>query len=107
MMKTTRREWMAGTAATALVGGRAMAVAPVRGLGKVKPLPLRDVRLLPSDYARAVEVNRLYLLSLSADRFLHNFRKYAGLEPKAPIYGGWESDTIAGHSLGHYLRRWC
>ncbi|WP_343615126.1 glycoside hydrolase family 127 protein [Novosphingobium sp.] len=103
MMKTTRREWMVGTAATALVGGRAMAVAPVRGLGKVKPLPLRDVRLLPSDYARAVEVNRLYLLSLSADRFLHNFRKYAGLEPKAPIYGGWESDTIAGHSLGHYL----
>src|SRR3546814_5514883 len=28
---------------------------------------------------------------------------YAGLEPKAPIYGGWESDTIAGHTLGHYM----
>ncbi|MCB8835230.1 glycoside hydrolase family 127 protein, partial [Escherichia coli] len=23
--------------------------------------------------------------------------------PKADIYGGWESDTIAGHTLGHYL----
>jgi DUF1680 family protein len=103
MMKTTRREWMAGTAAAAMLGGRAMAATPVRAAGKVRSLPLTDVRLLPSDYARAVEVNRQYLLSLSPDRFLHNFRKYAGLEPKAPIYGGWESDTIAGHSLGHYM----
>jgi DUF1680 family protein len=57
----------------------------------------------PFGYATAVEVNIEYLLSLEPDRFLHNFRKYAGLEPKAPIYGGWESDTIAGHSLGHYM----
>jgi hypothetical protein len=64
---------------------------------------LSAVRLLPSDYATAVEVNRGYLLSLSPDRFLHNFRKYAGLEPKAPVYGGWESDTLAGHTLGHYM----
>jgi len=70
---------------------------------RAKPLPLADVRLLPSDYATAVDVNIAYLLSLSPDRFLHNFRKYAGLEPKAPIYGGWESDTIAGHTLGHYI----
>ncbi|PSJ39960.1 glycoside hydrolase family 127 protein [Allosphingosinicella deserti] len=68
-----------------------------------KPLPLSAVRLKPSHYATAVEVNRKYLLSLDPDRFLHNFRKFAALEPKAPIYGGWESDTIAGHTLGHYL----
>jgi len=40
---------------------------------------------------------------LSADRLLHNFMVYAGLPAKAPLYGGWESDTIAGHTLGHYL----
>ncbi len=34
---------------------------------------------------------------------LHNFRKYAGLEPRAAIYGGWENDTLAGHTLGHYM----
>jgi DUF1680 family protein len=68
-----------------------------------KPLPLSAVRLLPSDYATAVEINLRYLLSLSPDRLLHNFRKYAGLEPKAPVYGGWESDTLAGHTLGHYM----
>lgn len=68
-----------------------------------KPLPLAAVRLLPSDYAAAVETNRSYLLGLSPDRLLHNFRKYAGLEPKGPVYGGWESDTLAGHTLGHYM----
>ncbi len=68
-----------------------------------KALPLSAVRLLPSDYATAVETNRRYLLGLSPDRLLHNFRKYAGLQPKAAIYAGWESDTLAGHTLGHYM----
>jgi DUF1680 family protein len=25
------------------------------------------------------------------------------LAPKGAVYGGWESDTIGGHTLGHYL----
>ena len=44
-----------------------------------------------------------YLLRLDPDRLLSGFRKEAGLKPKAEAYGGWESMTIAGHSLGHYL----
>jgi DUF1680 family protein len=70
---------------------------------RAQPLPLGDVRLLPSPFAAAVEANRNYLLSLEPDRLLHNFRKFAGLEPKGEPYGGWEADTIAGHTLGHYL----
>lgn len=105
-MKANRREWMAGVAALAICAvplrGLAAVVAPRVPL-RAKPLPLTDVRLRPSAFATAVEVNIEYLMSLEPDRFLHNFRKYAGLEPKAPIYGGWESDTIAGHSLGHYM----
>lgn len=105
-MKASRRQWMAGVAAVALCGvaprGFAAVVKPVMPL-RATPLPLNDVRLDASDWATAVEVNEAYLLSLSPDRFLHNFRKYAGLEPKAEIYGGWESDTIAGHTLGHYM----
>ena len=69
----------------------------------VSPLPLSDVRLLASPYRTAVDVNATYLLTLDPDRFLHNFRKGAGLTPKGEAYGGWEQDTIAGHSLGHYL----
>jgi DUF1680 family protein len=61
------------------------------------------VRLKPSAFATAVEVNRGYLHRLDPDRLLHNFRVYAGLPARAPRYGGWEADSIAGHSLGHYL----
>lgn len=62
-----------------------------------------DVRLLDSPFRQASERNARYLLSLDPDRLLHNTRKYAGLEPKGELYGGWESLGIAGHTLGHYL----
>ncbi|GAO39813.1 hypothetical protein SCH01S_39_00980 [Sphingomonas changbaiensis NBRC 104936] len=70
---------------------------------RAKPLPLASVRLLPSPWLDAVEGNRRYLHALEPDRLLHNYRTSAGLMPKGAVYGGWESDTIAGHTLGHYL----
>jgi hypothetical protein len=105
MLRSSRREWMQGAAGVALMGmaTRAVGAAPSLLPAKAEPLPLSAVRLRPSVYATAVETNRRYLYRLSPDRLLHNFRAYAGLEPKAAIYGGWESDTIAGHTLGHYM----
>ena len=105
-MSVNRREFILGT--TTLAAGAAWApsaFAKTVGMlpSKAQALPLSAVRLLPSPYATAVEVNRQYLLRLSPDRLLHNFILYAGLPPKAEIYGGWEDDTIAGHTLGHYL----
>jgi uncharacterized protein len=67
------------------------------------PFPLEAVRLRPSPYLTAVESNGAYLLRLEPDRLLHNFRVSAGLAPKGPAYGGWEAESLAGHSLGHYL----
>ena len=68
-----------------------------------KPFPLESVRLLPSVYFTALEANRAYLHRLEPDRLLHNYRTQAGLKPKGAVYGGWENETIAGHTLGHYL----
>ncbi|HOQ04924.1 MAG TPA: glycoside hydrolase family 127 protein [Anaerohalosphaeraceae bacterium] len=70
---------------------------------QAEDFPLSQVRLLPGPFRNAMELDKAYLLSLEPDRLLAWFRKEAGLEPKAPVYGGWESQTIAGHSLGHYL----
>jgi DUF1680 family protein len=105
MLQSNRRQLLIGAASVALLtrAGPAAALAVSHLPARTTPLPLKDVRLKPSLYSSAVETNRRYLLQLDADRLLHNFRKYAGLKPKAPIYGGWESDTIAGHTLGHYL----
>lgn len=71
--------------------------------GKVRPFPLAQVRLTPSPWLDAQQANLRFLLSLEPDRLLARFRENAGLTPKAPLYGGWESDIIAGHTLGHYL----
>jgi DUF1680 family protein len=108
-LRTSRRGFLFGLAASAAGTTKAVAMlAPSLPLPPAaKALPLAAIRLTPSPYATAVDVNRKYLLSLSADRFLHNFLLYAGLPPKAAIYGGWESDTIAGHTLGHYLTALC
>jgi len=68
-----------------------------------KPFPLGQVDLLDSPFREALRRDVDYLLRLEPDRLLHNVHDLAGLEAKAPRYGGWESMQIAGHSLGHYL----
>lgn len=64
---------------------------------------LQDVKLLDGPFKQAMDLNAAWLKSLEPDRFLAWFRKEAGLEPKAEVYGGWEKETVAGHCLGHYL----
>jgi DUF1680 family protein len=80
------------------------AVAP-----RASSFDLADVRLLGGPFRRAQELDANYMLRLEPDRMLHNFRVNAGLRPKAPVYGGWESREpwveirCHGHTLGHYL----
>lgn len=70
---------------------------------KVSEFSLSDVQLLDSPFKKAMDLNGEVLMKLEPNRLLHNTRKYAGLQPKGEIYGGWESVGIAGHTLGHYL----
>ncbi len=70
---------------------------------QAEPFPLTQVRLLDSPFKQAMDLDGKYLLSLEPDRLLSWYRKEAGLQPKAPVYGGWESTGLAGHTLGHYL----
>ncbi|TRO87574.1 glycoside hydrolase family 127 protein [Glycocaulis profundi] len=102
-LNLTRRGLMQATAGAALAAGAIAAARLAAAAPRLRPLPLEAVRLKPSDHLDAVEANRAYLHRLEPDRLLHNFRLHAGLEPRGEIYGGWESDTIAGHTLGHYL----
>ncbi len=100
-LNSDRRRILKGTASVALLMAArpAASSAPQLTMGA----PLSAVRLLPSPYLTAVTVNLSYLHQLEPDRLLHNFLSQAGLTPKGAVYGGWESDTIGGHTLGHYL----
>lgn len=70
---------------------------------KAQPFELKDVKLLDGPFLRATELNVASLLRYEPDRFLAKFRMEAGLEPRAEPYSGWEGQSLAGHSLGHYL----
>lgn len=64
---------------------------------------LADVELLDGPFKHATELNIKSLLNYDPDRLLARFRIEAGLKPKAEAYGGWEAESLAGHSLGHHL----
>ena len=72
---------------------------------KSSPFPLAQVRLLPGPCQQAADWNRAYMLRLTADRLLHNFRRNAGLPSSGRELGGWESpqSELRGHFTGHYL----
>jgi uncharacterized protein len=97
----------------AVIQVAAQSYVPEENNGKFKLKPvvevkaysfnLADVQLLNSQFTVARDKDIQYLLKIEPDRLLSQFRTHSGLEPKAQKYGGWESDGLAGHTLGHYL----
>ncbi|MBP1668775.1 MAG: acetyl-CoA carboxylase, biotin carboxylase [Bacteroidetes bacterium] len=70
---------------------------------RVLPFAITDVKLLDGPFKKATELNIQSLLKYEPNRLLAGFRREAGLKPRAEQYHGWEDETLAGHSLGHYL----
>src|SRR5688572_2441199 len=110
-MSHTRRDTLkllgCGVAAAAPWWAQANAPAPAAPV--IRYFGLGQVRLGDGPFLAAQKLDEAYLLQLEPDRMLHNFRVNAGLAPKAPVYGGWESVEpwidirCHGHTLGHYL----
>jgi len=113
----SRRGFLASAGTGALVAGSLplapqpalAATAPPAAPAKLQPFDMADVELGEGPFLHAQRLTEAYLLALQPDRMLHNFRVNAGLAPKAPVYGGWESEptwadiNCHGHTLGHYL----
>lgn len=80
-------------------------MAAKRAAAKAQAFALTAVRLRPGIFEASAAVNRRYMLSLPADRLLHNFRLNAGLASTAAPLGGWEqpANELRGHFTGHYL----
>jgi uncharacterized protein len=74
-------------------------VVPFRAM----QFPLSDVKLTDGPFRHATDLDIQTLLNYDPDRLLAGYYKEAGLKPGAEKYHGWEDETIAGHSLGHYL----
>lgn len=69
----------------------------------------RQVNLLDGELRRRETANRTYLMKLTSDNLLFNFRleagRYTGREIPPDAHGGWESPVcqLRGHFLGHWL----
>jgi uncharacterized protein len=70
---------------------------------RVLPFTLTEVKLLDGPFLHATELDEKTLLGYEPDRLLSRFYTEAGLRPKAASYMGWENESLAGHTLGHYL----
>src|SRR5208282_4683865 len=72
--------------------------------GRRRPRP-RHPPAVPGRGRSAVPRRRRsgYLLALDPDRLLAPFLREAGLAPRKPAYGNWESGGLDGHTAGHYL----
>ncbi|HYH01402.1 MAG TPA: beta-L-arabinofuranosidase domain-containing protein [Terriglobales bacterium] len=73
---------------------------------KLRPFPMKQVRLLDGPFKQHMEANRRYLHALPTDRLAHTFRITAGLPSSAQPLGGWEKPDceLRGHFTGgHYL----
>jgi len=77
-------------------------IKPVVGI-KAYSFHPKDVQVTDALFVEAMQADAKYLLKIEPDRLLSQFRSHSGLKPKADKYGGWESEGLAGHSLGHYL----
>nr|WP_315393663.1 glycoside hydrolase family 127 protein [uncultured Duganella sp.] len=90
---------MAGAAAKAGVAAQAAAGTPA----PLALFPLSAVRLTASPFLDAQQTDLRYIMALDPDRLLAPFLREAGLTPKEPSYGNWESTGLDGHMGGHYL----
>lgn len=70
---------------------------------KVQSFKLSEIEILEGRFKQGIDLNKKIILNYEPDRLLARFRIQAGLEPKAEAYGGWEGESLAGHTLGHHL----
>ena len=57
----------------------------------IAPFAMREVELHDGPLKQSLQWNRNYMMRLSVDRLLYNFRVTAGLPSSAQPLGGWES----------------
>lgn len=69
----------------------------------LQDIPMSDIEILDSYEKNAFILETEYLKKLDSDRLLRGFCDIAGVKSTSEKYGGWETSSIQGHTLGHYL----
>ena len=70
---------------------------------KTQPFYAAEVKLQDGVYNESQDAKVKYLLSLDPDRLLAHFMTESGLQPRAPVYSGWETRPLPVDALSFYL----
>ncbi len=98
VMAATQR----ATKATIPQGKQSGYTAPGMAI-KASSFDLADVKILSGPFHANMTRDLNYLLAYDCNRLLSSFQKVAGIPPKAPTLGGWDSGGQGGTICGHYL----
>ena len=91
---------LAGCSAPKTEGG----ASAISEKADISSYALSSIKMTDDYMENALEKEIEYLLSLDPDKLLANFRNNAGINVNSTQpYGGWESNLIGGHTMGHYL----
>jgi uncharacterized protein len=71
---------------------------------KLQEFPLDQVQITDSYQQNLFTKDITYLITtLSSDRLMAGFKAVSAGTTATNLYGGWESQSIRGHSMGHWL----
>jgi hypothetical protein len=103
-MEMTRREFVAGAAAT-LLAGRALAAAAKSTADPLAEFDYGAVELTGGPLKQQYDRLRAAYLALNNDRLLQVYRQRAGLPAPGAEMGGWygREGFVPGHTLGQYI----
>ena len=108
-MTPTRRQFLAGTAATLACSRDLLALtadaAPATAREPLQQLRYDQVRLTGGPLAEQYDALHAHYLALSNDRLLKVYRQRAGLPAPGADMGGWYdlNGFVPGHTLGQYI----
>jgi hypothetical protein len=81
----------------ATVGLMSFTCFQTKAQNSIQYFKLQQVKLLPSDFKSAQQIDLNYMLSLDTDRLLAPYLKAAGLDTLKANYGNWENTGLDGH----------
>jgi len=86
------------------LGMRSPSALAAGGVEKLQEFPLDQVQITDAYQQNLFKKDMAYLLTaIDSDRLMAGFKAVSQNVTPTNLYGGWESQNIRGHTLGHWL----
>jgi MYXO-CTERM domain-containing protein len=99
-----RRFTFVGLGLGLALGMRSSSALAAGGVEKLQEFPLDQVQITDAYQQNLFKKEMAYLLTaIDSDRLMAGFKAVSQNVTPTNLYGGWESQNIRGHTMGHWL----